>query len=132
MNEKVEGFFYVCKAKGLTGDQGVIIPHQNVKNLMLRREVVEAVREGRFHIYAVETVDEALELLTGMPAGERDASGQFPEGTVNHLVDQRLRELAREAEKAEEEGEEGGEEDEGTSARRQCSRLRRARRASRT
>lgn len=112
VNEKIEGFFYVCKAKGLTGDQGVVIPHQNVKNLMLRREVVEAIREGRFHIYAVETVDEALELFTGMPAGERDASGQFPEGTVNHLVDKRLRELAREAkaleEEEESEGAEGG------------------------
>ncbi len=133
VNEKIEGFFYVCKAKGLTGDQGVIIPHQNVKNLMLRREVVEAIREGKFHIYAVETVDEALELLTGMPAGERDASGQFPEGTVNHLVDKRLRELAREARKAgEEEGEGEEEEDGGASARHLRSRIRRARRASRT
>jgi len=118
VNEKIEGFFYVCQAKGLTGDQGVVIPHQNVKNLMLRKEVVEAVREGRFHIYAVETVDEALELFTGLPAGERDENGQFPEGTVNYLVDKRLRELAREAKEAEEE--EGGEQDgeEGTEARR--------------
>lgn len=115
VNEKIEGFFYVCKAKGLTGDQGVVIPHQNVKNLMLRKEVVEAVREGIFHIYAVETVDEALELFTGLPAGERGEDGQFPEGTVNYLVDKRLRELAREAKEAEEE-EEGEKEGEGGTA----------------
>jgi lon-related putative ATP-dependent protease len=112
VNEKIEGFYYVCKAKGLTGDQGVVIPYQNVRNLMLRREVVEAIREGRFHIYAVETVDDALELFTGLPAGERDENGQFPEGTVNYLVDQRLRELAREAKAfEEEETAEGGESD---------------------
>ncbi|HXF06006.1 MAG TPA: ATP-binding protein [Blastocatellia bacterium] len=96
VNEKVEGFYYVCKAKGLTGDQGVIIPHQNVKNLMLRREVVEAIREGKFHIYPVATVDEAVEILTGMEAGEKDAHGQFPEGTFNYRVNERLRQLARE------------------------------------
>ncbi len=117
VNEKIEGFFYVCKAKGLTGDQGVVIPHQNVKNLMLRKEVVEAVREGKFHIYAIQTVDEALELFTGLPAGERDEDGQFPEGTVNYLVDKRLRELAREAKEAEEEeGEQEGQQE--TEARR--------------
>lgn len=95
VNEKVEGFYYVCKAKGLTGDQGVIIPRQNVKNLMLRPDVVTAIREEQFHIYPVTTVDEALEILTGREAGEKDARGQFPEGTVNYQVSERLRELAR-------------------------------------
>jgi lon-related putative ATP-dependent protease len=100
VNEKVEGFYYVCKAKGLTGDQGVIIPVQNVKNLMLRGEVVEAIRAERFHVYPVTTVDEALEFLTGMEAGEKDEQGQFREGTVNSLVEKRLRELARVAREA--------------------------------
>ena len=72
VNQKIEGFFDVCKAKGLTGDQGVMIPVQNVKNLMLRQDVVEAVRQGKFHIYAVSTIDEGIEILTGMPAGRKD------------------------------------------------------------
>lgn len=86
VTRKVEGFFDVCKARGLTGDQGVIIPQSNVKNLMLKREVVEAVREGKFHIFAVRTVDDGIELLTGVPAGTRHASGAFPKGTVHYLV----------------------------------------------
>lgn len=94
VNEKIEGFFEVCKAKGLTGDQGVIIPQANVRNLMLREEVVEAVQAGQFHIWAVHTVEEGIEILTGVPAGERGADGKFPEGTVNALVEQRLREFA--------------------------------------
>ncbi len=94
VNEKVEGFYEICKAKGLTGDQGVIIPQANVQNLMLKEEVVQAVREGRFHLWAVRTVDEAIELLTGVPAGRRQKDGTFPEGTVNARVDRRLRELA--------------------------------------
>lgn len=95
VNEKIEGFFDICKARGLTGEQGVIIPAANVKHLMLRRDVVEAVREGKFHIYAVETVDEGIELLTGLPAGERDEEGLYPEGSINALVEARLEELAR-------------------------------------
>ncbi|MGQ9471495.1 MAG: Lon protease family protein [Candidatus Aminicenantales bacterium] len=94
VNEKIEGFFDVCKAKGLTGTQGVIIPHQNVQNLMLRRDVVEAVAKGLFHIYPIKTIDEGIEILTGVEAGQRKRDGTFEEGTVNYLVDQELRRLA--------------------------------------
>ena len=94
VNEKIEGFFDICKARGLTGEQGVIIPASNVQHLMLRHDVVDAVQAGQFHIYPMRTVDEALGLLTGIPAGERDEAGNFPAGSVNQLVDARLRELA--------------------------------------
>ena len=94
VNEKIEGFYHVCKAVGLTGTQGVMIPKRNLKNLMLKEEVIEAVREGMFHIYAVETVDEGIEVLTGVPAGTPDAEGKYPEGTVNYLVNEKLREMA--------------------------------------
>ncbi len=94
VNEKIEGFFDLCKARELTGDQGVLIPASNVRHLMLRREVVEAVQARKFHIYAVETIDQGIEILTGMAAGERDASGQFPPGSVNQEVEARLVELA--------------------------------------
>ncbi|MCX5719015.1 MAG: ATP-dependent protease, partial [Nitrospirae bacterium] len=93
VNQKIEGFFDVCKAKGFTGEQGVMIPHQNVRNLMLREDVVKTVREGIFHIYKVKTIDEGIEILTGVPAGEKQMDGTFPEGTVNYLVDKRLREF---------------------------------------
>jgi lon-related putative ATP-dependent protease len=95
VNEKIEGFFAVCKNRGLTGDQGVIIPRLNIQNLMLKKEVVEAVRGGRFRVYAIKTVNEALEILTGLPAGERGESGAYPDGTVNFLVEKRLREMAK-------------------------------------
>ncbi len=86
--------FDVCRAAGeLTGTQGVMIPHQNVKNLMLREDVVEAIKDGKFNIYAVKTIDEGLEILTGTTAGEADADGNYPEGTVNHLTAKRLDEL---------------------------------------
>jgi lon-related putative ATP-dependent protease len=94
VNEKIEGFFDVCQARGLTGEQGVIIPASNVQHLMLRHDVVDAVQAGQFHIYPMRTVDEALELLTGIPAGERDEEGNFSAGSVNQLVETRLRELA--------------------------------------
>ena len=94
MNQKIEGFFDVCKAQGLTGDQGVMIPGQNVKNLMLRHDVVDAVAAGTFHIYAVSTIDEGIEILTGIPAGEKTDQNAFPEGTVNYRVEQRLKEFA--------------------------------------
>ena len=94
-NQKVEGFFDMCRVTGLSGSQGVIVPHQNVKNLMLRDDVVEAVKEGKFHIYAVKSVDEGIEVLTSVPAGDRQRDGSYLEGTVNYLVDKRLRELAR-------------------------------------
>ena len=93
VNQKIEGMFDVCRVFGLTGDQGVVIPHQNVHNLMLRDDVVDAIREGKFHVYAIKSIDEGLEILTDYPAGERGADGTFPEGTVNHLVEQRLGEL---------------------------------------
>jgi len=94
VNQKIEGFFDICEARGLTGDQGVLIPASNVKHLMLRQDVVEAVKKGRFHIYPVETVDQGIEILTGVPAGERDKQGNYPEGTINHIVERRLAELA--------------------------------------
>ncbi|MBI4187251.1 MAG: AAA family ATPase [Chloroflexi bacterium] len=94
VNQKIEGFFQVCQARGLTGDQGVLIPHQNTRNLMLRDEVVEAVRRGQFHIYAAQTIDEGIEILTGIPAGEKREDGTYPEGTINFLVDRQLREMA--------------------------------------
>jgi len=90
VNEKIEGFFDVCQAKGLTGDQGVIIPRANLKHLMVREDVVEAVEAGAFHVYAVDGVDDAIELLTGVPAGERDEEGQFPAGSVNQQVEAQL------------------------------------------
>lgn len=97
VNEKIEGFFDLCQERGLTGEQGVLIPRSNVKNLMLRREVVAAVESGRFHVHAIETVDDAIELLTGQPAGARDQSGAFPEGSVNARVEARLIAFARSA-----------------------------------
>ncbi|MCI0797573.1 MAG: Lon protease family protein, partial [Chloroflexi bacterium] len=93
VNQKIEGMFDVCRLSGLTGDQGVMIPHQNLRNLMLRPDVVQAVKDGQFHIYSVKTIDEGLEILTGRPAGERNAEGSYPEGTVNYLVEKRLWEL---------------------------------------
>ena len=93
VNYKIEGFYAVCKAKGLTGEQGVLIPATNVRHLMLKEEVVEAVRAGRFHIWSVATIDQGIEILTGVPAGERGADGSYPEGTINFLVDKRLEEF---------------------------------------
>jgi lon-related putative ATP-dependent protease len=93
VNEKVEGFFDVCRARGLTGDQGVVIPAANEKHLMLRSDVVAAAATGRFHVYPVTTVDEALDLLTGVPAGEPDAEGFYPADSVNGRVQARLAEL---------------------------------------
>ena len=94
VNEKVEGFFDVCSAFGLTGDQGVLIPAANGKHLMLRQDVVEACSAGKFAVYTYRTVDEAMTLLTGVAAGERGANGTYTAGTVNHLVDCRVRKLA--------------------------------------
>jgi len=99
VTRKVEGFFAVCKAKGLTGTQGVILPAQNVKNLMLKDEVVEAVAQGKFHVYAVRTADEALALLTGMEPGERGADGAYPPDTVSGRAEARLYEFAQKARK---------------------------------
>ncbi|MGD2115492.1 MAG: ATP-binding protein [Acidobacteriota bacterium] len=99
VNEKIEGFFDVCSRQGLTGRQGVLIPAANVRHLMLRDDVVDAVREGRFHVWPVETVDQGMRLLTGLPMGERDAAGRYPEGSVNARVEARLVELAEQARK---------------------------------
>jgi len=94
---KIEGFFAICKAQGLTGKQGVMIPPTNVPTLMLNDEVIEAVRNGQFSIWQVRTIDEGIEILTGVPAGVRDEHGNFPEGSVHQLVETRLREFAETA-----------------------------------
>ena len=94
VNEKIEGFFEVCKLKGLTGQQGVMIPESNVQNLMLKEEVIEAVKAGKFNVYAVKTIDEGIEFLTGKKAGMKLSDGTFEENTVNYLVDKQLRENA--------------------------------------
>jgi lon-related putative ATP-dependent protease len=94
VNEKIEGFYDVCRKRGMTGEQGVIIPQINVKNLMLRRDVVEAADKGEFHIYPVEHIDQALELLLDAPIGERDAAGNYPEDSINGRIEQQLREFA--------------------------------------
>ena len=93
-NEKIEGFFDVCRARGLTGKQGALIPQSNVKNLMLRTDVLEAVRAGRFHVYAVSHIDQGIEILTGVKAGERNENGHFPAKSINGLVEARLNQLA--------------------------------------
>jgi lon-related putative ATP-dependent protease len=110
VNEKIEGFFDVCKAKGLTGKQGVMIPHLNIDDLMLRKDVVEAVKERKFRIYPVKTIDQGIEILTGVEAGEKLESGHFKEETVNGLVDKRLREFGSKI-KEFEGGEEGAKEE---------------------
>ena len=94
VNQKIEGFFDLCKEKGLTGAQGVMIPVQNVKNLMLKQDVIDAVSAGKFRIYAVRSIDEGIEVLTGTAAGERKNGKPYPDGTVNHLVEKRLKEFA--------------------------------------
>lgn len=94
VNEKIEGFFDICQARGLTGGQGVIIPQSNVKHLMLKESVVSACAEGRFHVYAVEDADQAIELLTGVSAGVPDAQGMVPEGSINYLVATQLAEMS--------------------------------------
>jgi lon-related putative ATP-dependent protease len=120
-NEKIEGFFLTCKHKGLTGEQGVILPEQNVVNLMLREEVRQAVADGKFHIYPVRTVDEGIEILTGVPAGELQEDGTYPEESVHGLVAARLEEIAanlKEKGKAqdEEEDDESGSNPDGVAA----------------
>jgi ATP-dependent Lon protease len=95
VNEKIEGFFDVCRIEGLSGTQGVMIPHANVDDLMLREDVLDAVASGKFHIWPIARVEQGVELLTGKPAGQRNSSGKFEEGSVFARVDERLREMAR-------------------------------------
>lgn len=99
VNEKIEGFYQICKMRGLTGEHGVIIPVQNVRNLHLNDDVIQSVKEGKFHIYAINTVDEGIEILTGVPAGKRDKYGNFPGGTINYLAYEKLKKYARNYEK---------------------------------
>ena len=94
VNQKIEGFYDVCRLKGLTGKQGVLIPAENVDDLMLRDEVIEAVAQGRFHIYPIATVEQGIEVLTGVRAGKRNAAGKFESGTVFAKVDARLSQMA--------------------------------------
>ncbi len=94
VNQKIEGFYDCCLRKGLNKKQGVLIPETNVKDLMLRKDVVKAIERGDFHVYPIKTIDQGIEILTGTEAGERQADGTYPKGTVNYLVDQKLRELA--------------------------------------
>jgi len=93
VNHKIEGFYAVCKAKGLTGSQGVVIPKVNERHLMLKDEVVEAVRKGQFHIWSIETIEQGIEILTGMAAGQAEKNGRFPKGTLYHQVAQTLRKM---------------------------------------
>jgi predicted ATP-dependent protease len=95
VNEKIEGFFDVCAARGLTGSQGVLVPQSNVQHLMLRSDVIEACKSGTFAVYSVGTIDEGIALLSGRPAGERGSDGSYPEGSVNRLVEDRLRAFAQ-------------------------------------
>jgi predicted ATP-dependent protease len=111
VNEKIEGFFDVCKAKGLTGKQGVMIPHLNIDDLMLRKDVVEAVQEGKFHVYPVKSIDQGIEILTGVESGDHLEDGRFKEGTVNALVDKRLIDLGTKIKEFEGGGEEGAKEE---------------------
>ena len=89
----------MCKAAGLTGRQGVMVPKDNIRNLVLREDVVEAVREGNFHIYGVSSIDEGIEVLTGVPAGDQQEDGGHPEGTVHQLVESRLHDMALKAQR---------------------------------
>ena len=95
VNEKIEGYFQICKMRGLTGEHGVMIPVQNVDNLQLSDEIVSAVKKGLFHVYAVSTIEEGIEVLTGVPAGKKDKNGRFPAGTVNYLVYEKLKKYAK-------------------------------------
>ena len=94
VNEKIEGFYEICKMRGFNGEHGVMIPIQNVRNLHLKDEVIESVKKGEFHIYAVSTIEEGLEILTGVPAGEKDKNGKFPAGTIYHLAYEKLKKFS--------------------------------------
>ncbi len=108
VNEKIEGFFDICREKGLTGDQGVLIPEANVEHLMLRSDVIQAVESGQFHIYPVETIDQGMEILTDRTAGEADESGAYPQDTINYEVQKKLHELSEKRRLFSSEQEQGG------------------------
>jgi len=95
VNEKIEGFYKICKMRGLDGSHGVMIPIQNIKNLNLNDEIVDAVKNKKFHVYAISTIEEGIEILTGVPAGKKDKNGNFPAGTVNHMVYEKLKHYAK-------------------------------------
>ena len=97
VNEKIEGFYQVCKARGLDGSHGVIIPIQNVRNLHLSDEIISSVKEGMFHVYAISTIDEGIEILTGVPAGKKNKDGNFPAGTIKYLAYEKLKQYAKNA-----------------------------------
>ena len=107
VNQKIEGFFHLCKMRGLDGSHGVIIPKRNARNLVLSDDVIEAVDKGLFSVYTIERVEEGLEILTGMPAGEPGVDGTYPEGTLNNLAEKRLTEISEAMEKKKENGGEG-------------------------
>ncbi len=94
VNEKIEGFYDICEERGLTGEQGVLIPEANEKNLMLRSDILESVEGDKFHIYSIKHIDEGMELLTGLDAGEENEDGSFPEGTINYKITSKLNRLA--------------------------------------
>ena len=94
VNDKIEGFFQICKLRGLDGSHGVMIPVQNIKNLNLSDEIIEAVKQKLFHVYAITTIEEGIEVLTGVPAGKKDKDGHFPAGTINYLVYEKLKKYA--------------------------------------
>ncbi len=94
VNDKIEGFYQVCKMRGLDGSHGVLIPIQNVANLNLSDEIIEDVKEGKFHVYAISTIDEGIEILTGVPAGKKDSTGKFPACSINYLVQEKLKKYA--------------------------------------
>lgn len=93
VNEKIEGFFEICKLNGLTGKQGVMIPKQNIKNLMLKKEVIDAVKNNKFHIYAIGYIEEGIEILTDMKAGTLNKDGEYPDNTINGLIMKKLEEM---------------------------------------
>lgn len=99
VNEKIEGFYQTCKTPGLTGTQGVIIPENNIQNLMLNEEIIEEVKKGKFHIYAISTIDEGIELLMDKPAGIRQVNGAYPKGTINWVIENQLLAFAKKAKK---------------------------------
>jgi ATP-dependent Lon protease len=99
VNQKIEGFYDVCKSKGFTGTQGVMIPDLNISDLMLRKDIVKSIKEGKFHLYPIKTIDQGIEILTGVKAGKRKDDGTFEKDTVNYLVDKKLAEFAKKLKK---------------------------------